>query len=127
MTRKRKERTKQETTFIANCPTPIIEAYNELVNYGVDAVSLVRLIRQHKRPSGRPAKTDEFARLKFSVDNYQQEHPEATDKDAIIAVLSKIPEYVKWSEDKQAEHVQRCQTALSRLRRPKSCNYKTPL
>jgi len=101
--------TDDDVLMLANSPARIIEAFNDLVDCGVDPVALAKLIRNRTRPIGRPANVDEIARLDFSVSRYQEEHPETpSSKAAIQGVLGE--------DAKNEKLVSRLEVALSRHR-----------
>jgi hypothetical protein len=114
---KRSQINKTERTFLANCSQKIVAAYNDLVSEGVNPVGLVRLIKNRTLPPHRPRKTDETARLQFSLELYQQEHPGATDKAAILAVLERSDAYKELPLEKQESERLRVEMVIRRRKR----------
>lgn len=103
-----------QIVMLANLPSEVMEGFNALVVYGVNPAKLCNLIKRRTQPHGRPKKTDETARLVFSISSYQAEHPGATRKASIAAILELSEAFRKLDEEAQHDRIHQLETALRR-------------
>ena len=83
---------------VVSSPVKVWEAFNTLAEYGVDSRRLAILISKRVRPSGRPSKADEDARLLWEVSEYQKGNDSISDEKAIEAILRRVAERQIWME-----------------------------
>jgi hypothetical protein len=108
----------EQAWLIENCPVDIWEAWNTLIQFGVNPRKLFNVIRSRKRASGKPRKDEETARLLFSVEEYKASGAAATDTEAICAVLDELAARNRLpAAQVRADHLGKLKTRLSRYRR----------